>query len=397
MEKIRIHILLVEDSPSDAHLLRKIFLHASQEEWQMSHVERLSEAIDAIRENSLPTLDDSQIESRKQRRFDLVLLDLSLPDSTGLDTLKEFRAAVFDIPVVVLTGLDDEDLALQALAEGAQDYLVKDQLTIQRLVRAIRYAIERSEIINKLRESEERTRQALLQEQELNELKSNFVAMVSHEFRTPMNTIRTSVDILEYNSDKLTDERKTKYFDRIQNAINQMLQLLDEILFLSKTEAAKLEYKPAPLNLENFCSELTDILQFSAGNQHSIIFTCQGEYTQAQMDEDLLSCIFTNLLSNAIKYSPHNSTIWFNLICKDDLATFQVKDEGIGIPLKDQSRLFQTFYRASNVGLIEGTGLGLSIVKKCVDLHGGHIQLESEQDIGTTVIVTLPLNSFAPC
>ncbi|MBW4689004.1 MAG: hybrid sensor histidine kinase/response regulator [Komarekiella atlantica HA4396-MV6] len=395
MEKIRIHILLVEDSPSDARLLRQIFLHASQEEWQMSHVERLSEAIDASRENSLPTLDNSQIESRRQRRFDLVLLDLSLPDSIGLDTLKEFRVAIPDIPVVVLTGLDDEDLALQALAEGAQDYLVKDQLTIQRLVRAIRYAIERSEIINQLRESEERTRQALAKEQELNELKSNFVAMVSHEFRTPMTTIQTSIDILEYNSDKLTDERKTKYFDRIQNAINQMLQLLDEVLFLSKTEAAKLEYKPAPLNLENFCSELTDIFQLSAGNQYNIIFSSQGEHTQTQMDEDLLNCIFTNLLSNAIKYSPQNSTIRFDLICKDGLATFQVKDQGMGIPLKDQARLFQTFYRASNVGVIQGTGLGLSIVKKCVDLHGGHIQLESEQDIGTTVIVTLPLRSFA--
>ncbi|MEH1922566.1 hybrid sensor histidine kinase/response regulator [Nostoc sp.] len=391
MEKFTIHILLVEDSASDAHLLRRIFLHADQEQWQMLHVERLSEAIDASRENSALTLDNSQIVNRRQRRFDLVLLDLSLPDSIGLDTLKEYRAAVPDIPVVVLTGLDDEDLAMQALAEGAQDYLVKDQITIQRLVRAIRYAIERSEILNQLRESEERTRQALAKEQELNELKSNFVAMVSHEFRTPMTTIRTAVDILEYNSDKLTDDRRTKYFDRIQNAINQMLHLLDEILFLSKTEAAKLEYKPTLLNLEKFCSELTDILQINAGSQHSIIFTCQGKSTQAQMDEDLLNCILTNLISNAIKYSPQHSTIWFDLICKDRLAVFQVRDRGMGIPLKDQTRLFQTFYRASNVGVIQGTGLGLTIVKKCVELHGGYIQLESEQGVGTTVIVTLPL------
>ncbi|MFN6531195.1 ATP-binding protein [Nostoc sp. ChiSLP03a] len=391
MEKLTIHILLVEDSASDAYLLRRIFLNSDQEQWQMLHVEQLSEAIEASRENSTSNLDNSQIESRKQRRFDLVLLDLSLPDSIGLDTLKEFMAAVPDIPVVVLTGVDDEDLALQALAEGAQDYLVKDKITIQWLVRAIRYAIERSEILNQLRESEERTRQALAKEQELNELKSNFVAMVSHEFRTPMTTIQTAVDILQYNSYRLTDLRRTKYFDRIQNAINQMLNLLDEILFLSKTEATKLEYKPTLLNLENFCSELTDILQLNAGSKHSIIFTCQGESTQAQIDEDLLNCILTNLISNAIKYSPENDTIWFDLICKDRLAIFQIKDRGMGIPLKDQTHLFQTFYRASNVGVIQGTGLGLTIVKKCVELHGGHIQLESEQGAGTTVIVTLPL------
>lgn len=391
MEKLTIHILLVEDSLIDAHLLRRIFLHADQQQWQMLHVERLSEAIDASRGNSASTLDNSQIESLRQYRFDLVLLDLSLSDSVGLHTLKEFRAAVPDIPVVVLTGLDDEDLALQALAEGAQDYLVKDQITIQRLVRAIRYAIERGEILNQLRESEERTRQALAKEQELNELKSNFVAMVSHEFRNPMTTIRTAVDILEYNSDKLTDDRRVKYFDRIQNAINQMLNLLDEILFLSKTEADKLEYKPTPLNLENFCSELRDIFQLHVGNQRRIIFTSQGKSTQGQMDEDLLNCILTNLLSNAIKYSFQNTNILFDLICKDGLATFQVKDQGIGIPLKDQTHLFQTFYRGSNVGGIQGTGLGLTIVKKCVELHGGHIQLESEQGVGTTVIVTLPL------
>ncbi|MFN6486023.1 MULTISPECIES: ATP-binding protein [unclassified Nostoc] len=391
MEKLTIHILLVEDSSSDANLLRRILLHTDQEQWQILHVERLSEAIDASTENSASTLDNSHIASRKQRRFDLVLLDLGLPDSIGLDTLKEFRAAVSDIPVVVLTGLDDEDLALQALAEGAQDYLVKDQINIQRLVRAIRYAIERSEILNQLRESEERTRQALAKEQELNELKSNFIAMVSHEFRTPMTTIQTAVDILEYNNDKITNDRRTKYFERIQNAINQMLHLLDEILFLSKTEAAKLECKPTLLNLENFCSELTDIFQINAGSKHQIIFTFQGEPTQAQIDEDLLNCILTNLISNAIKYSPQHDTIWFDLICKDSLATFQVRDRGMGIPLKDQTRLFQTFYRASNVGVIQGTGLGLTIVKKCVELHGGYIQLESEQGVGTTVIVTLPL------
>jgi signal transduction histidine kinase len=391
MEKNAIYILLVEDNDSDAHLLRRIFLHADQEEWQMLHVQGLSEAINASRTSWVSNIDNSQIDNISQQKFDLVLLDLSLPDSMGMETLKEFRAAVPNIPVVVLTGLDDEDLAIQALAEGAQDYLVKDQITIQHLVRAIRYAIERSEILNQLRESEERTRQALAKEQELNELKSNFVAMVSHEFRTPMTTIRMAVDILEYNNNKLTEERKIKYFERIQNAINQMLHLLDEILFLSKTEAAKIEYKPTVVNLENFCRELIDSLQLNVGSQQRIIFTFKGESTPAEMDEDLLNFIFTNLISNAIKYSSENGIIWFDLICKDRLATFRLKDQGIGIPLKDQTHLFETFYRASNVGVISGTGLGLSIVKKCVDLHGGHIQLESELGVGTTVIVTLPL------
>jgi signal transduction histidine kinase len=391
MEKTKIHILLVEDSPTDAMLLRQVLLRANPGEWQITHVERLSEAIDISQENTREISPDAENQSFRQQRFDVVLLDLHLPDSIGLDTVKEYRAAIPDISVVVLTGLDDEHLALQAMTEGAQDYLVKDDITIQRLLRSIRYAIERGEILNKLRESEERSRQALVKEQELNELKSNFVAMVSHEFRTPMTTIRTAIEILEFNNDKLTDERRAKYFSRIQKAINQTLQLLDEILFLSRTEVSKQELYPTPLNLETFCRELIEVCQIGAGNQHNIIFTCQGECTQVEMDEELINCIFTNLLSNAIKYSSPDSDILFELICENEIATFRVKDQGRGIPLKDQPYLFQTFYRASNVATTQGTGLGLAIVKKGVELHGGKIQIDSQENVGTTVTVSLPL------
>jgi signal transduction histidine kinase len=258
-------------------------------------------------------------------------------------------------------------------------------------VRAIRYAIEREEILNKLRESEEISRQALAKEQHLNELKSNFVAMVSHEFRNPMTTIRTAIDILQ-NQNSLNEDRKNFYFERVQDAINHMLQLLDEILFLSRTEAAKLEYKPAPLNLISFCEEITEVFQMKASGQQNIIFTYEGVGNLAYMDEELLYCILTNLISNAIKYSPLQSNIRFNLSIRDDVAVFQVQDEGIGIPEKDKVNLFQTFYRASNARRIQGTGLGLAMVKKCVDIHGGEISLESQQDNGTTVTVRLPLN-----
>jgi signal transduction histidine kinase len=391
MQKNRIYILLVEDSPSDAKLLQRIFLHADRYGLRMMHVERLSEAIEVSLAGYKLTADDEQNENTRQARFDLVLLDLGLPDSVGLDTLKGYKAAVPDMPVVVLTGLHDEELAMQALAEGAQDYLVKDQITIQRLVNAIRYAIEREEILKRLRESEEISRQALAKEQELNELKSNFVAMVSHEFRNPMTTIRTAMDILQ-NNNELSEERKNFYFERVQESINHMLQLLDEVLFLSRSEAAKLEYKPAPLDLISFCEEMTEVFQMQAGEQYNIIFNFEGECTPAYMDEELLRHILSNLISNAIKYSPPQRNIWLYLRCRDGMATFRVQDEGIGIPEKDQTNLFQTFYRASNVRRIQGTGLGLVMVKKCVDRHCGEISIESRQNVGTTVTVKLPLN-----
>ncbi|MEA5570886.1 response regulator, partial [Calothrix sp. UHCC 0171] len=239
MNKRTIRILLVEDSLTDAYIILRGFARSNSEEWQITHVDRLSEAIAICSRESNVTGED--ISSQKQQTFDIILLDLHLPDSTGIDTLREFRHVEPNIPVVVLTGLDDEDSGLQAMAEGAQDYLVKDAVTIQRLLRSIRYALERGQILVQLKESEERTRAALRKEQELNELKSSFVAMVSHEFRTPMSTIVSSLDLLRYHEEKITEDKKFQYFQRIENAINQMIQMLDEILFLSRNEIGRVE------------------------------------------------------------------------------------------------------------------------------------------------------------
>lgn len=174
-----------------------------------------------------------------------------------------------------------------------------------------------------------------------------------------------------------------------------MVQLLDEVLFLSKTEVDRVEYRPTALDLKIFCQELTEIFQLNTDAKRDIIFNHHGECTLAQMDENLLSCIFTNLLSNAIKYSFPESKIWFDLVCQGDVAIFRVQDQGIGIPYKDQRHLFETFYRARNVGKIQGTGLGLVIVRKCVDLHGGEIRIKSKEGVGTTITVKLPMHQPA--
>jgi signal transduction histidine kinase len=289
--------------------------------------------------------------------------------------------------------MDDEQLALDAMTRGAQDYLVKDQITVQLLARSLRYAIERGEIVKQLKDSEQRLSQALEQEQKLNLLKSNFIAIASHEFRTPMTTIRSSVELLQFNL-KLTEEKRNTYFDLIKAAINRIVHLMDEVLLLGSTEAGGLKYNPAPLNLEKFCRELIAAVQVNTNEQYVITFSHQGNCNLVEMDEKLLKYIFNNLLSNAIKYSPEGGKIQFDLNAQADTVTFQVQDQGIGIPPEDQLNLFEAFHRCSNVGKIQGTGLGLAIAKKCVDLHQGHIQVTSEVNVGTTFTVVLPLN---PC
>jgi signal transduction histidine kinase len=247
--------------------------------------------------------------------------------------------------------------------------------------------------ITERKQAEAEIRKALEKERELRELKSSFVSMVSHEFRTPLATILVAAELLEHYSDQWTQEKKLTYFRRIQSTVKQLTQLLSDVLLIGKTEAGKIEFNPAPLNLVQFCCELVEELQFGVNsNQHAINFVSQCECLNACMDKKLLRHIFSNLLSNAIKYSPAGGTINFELSCQQGEAIFEVKDEGIGIPLEDQQGLFESFHRASNVGEIPGTGLGLAIVKTAVELHQGKIVVNSEVGVGTTFTVTLPLN-----
>jgi PAS domain S-box-containing protein len=232
---------------------------------------------------------------------------------------------------------------------------------------------------------------ALEKEKQLVELKSRFITTASHEFRTPLTTILMSAKLLEEFGDRASEEKKRLYLERIQIATKRMTQLLDDVLLIGKAEAGKIEFNPAPLLLEKFCSELLEEIQMSVNSKHAIIFTNQAQQVTANVDEKLLRYILSNLLSNAIKYSPKGGEIDFRLSIAAEKAIFHVQDRGIGIPPQDTEQLFHSFHRGSNVENISGTGLGMSIVKQCVDLHGGEINVTSEIGIGTTFVVTLPL------
>ncbi|HEY9613758.1 GAF domain-containing sensor histidine kinase [Allocoleopsis sp.] len=255
------------------------------------------------------------------------------------------------------------------------------------------------------KQAENELRETLKKERELNELKSRFISIASHEFRTPLTSIMGSTELIEHYNHKWTEEKKQVHYNRIYSNIKHMTQMLDEVLLVGKAEARKLEFNPAPMNVIQFCRSLVEELQQGSGREHTIIFTLQGlsaegeiesnfsSYTAANLDKKLLQYIVSNLLSNAIKYSPVSSTIQLVLTCQDSKIEIQIQDEGIGIPEEDQLRLFEAFHRAVNVEGIPGTGLGLVIVKNAVDLHGGSITINSKVGEGTTFTVTLPLNA----
>ncbi|HEY9667223.1 MAG TPA: PAS domain S-box protein, partial [Coleofasciculaceae cyanobacterium] len=242
---------------------------------------------------------------------------------------------------------------------------------------------------------------ALSKEKELGDLKSRFISITSHEFRTPLTTIVSTAELLEYYN--WTKEEQVEQLHLIQDAVQHLLQLLDDLLFIGTAEAGQVRFNPEPLDLKEFCQGLVAEIQQGMGLkpnpkgiEHKLTFASRGVNFFACIDKKLLRQLLSNLLFNAIKYSPAGGLIQFELTCQDDKAIFHIQDQGIGIPREDLPRLFEFFYRAKNVGAIAGTGLGLAIVKTCVDLHRGDITVQSEVGVGTQFTVSLPLKNHFP-
>jgi PAS domain S-box-containing protein len=238
-------------------------------------------------------------------------------------------------------------------------------------------------------------RQALAKEKELGELKSRFVAMASHEFRTPLATIQVASDLLKHYSDKMTPAKKLDRINKIQNEVRNMTELLEDVLTIGKVEAGKVELKLVQVNLEDFCREVIEEFNLSVVAEHSIEFSVSSKYNLtshiAVVDTKLMRQVIINLLSNAIKYSPHSyKVVHVQLSYDDDAFSLSFQDHGIGIPAEDLEKIFDSFHRAQNVGSIPGTGLGLAIAKASVDLHGGTINIDSQVNTGTTISVTIP-------
>jgi signal transduction histidine kinase len=215
--------------------------------------------------------------------------------------------------------------------------------------------------------------------------------MVSHEFRTPLTVILTASEMLHQYYDRMERDKHMERIVTINKQALSMSEMLQSVLTLSKASAGKLEFKPNPIQLGDFCQRMVEQVQHTDTGSHRFQFRMQGDFADARMDEKLLQHILINLLSNAAKYSPDETDIVFDVTRAGTEIMFRIEDHGIGIPKDDLPRLFEAFHRAGNVGMIGGTGLGLAIVKNSVDVHGGTIDVHSVQGAGTTFVVRLPL------
>ena len=226
-------------------------------------------------------------------------------------------------------------------------------------------------------------------EKELARLKSRFVSMTSHEFRTPLSVILSSSELLEAYWQRWTEEKRRSHFQRVQDAAKGMSKMLDGVLLIGRAEAGMLELNPQPLRLRELCDSLVEEMRTVAGDR-TLDYVNEVPEEDVWMDEKLIRHVLTNLLSNAIKYSADASTVRFEVRQNGKAALFDVRDEGVGIPPEERGRLFEAFHRCTNATGIPGNGLGLAIVKKSLDVHGGSIEVESELGKGTRFHVRVP-------
>ncbi|MEA5465695.1 ATP-binding protein [Leptothoe sp. PORK10 BA2] len=243
--------------------------------------------------------------------------------------------------------------------------------------------------ITKRKQTEDEIRHTLERERELNEMKTRFVAMTSHEFRTPLTTILSSAELLEHYGERWDISKQHQYLKKVQTAATHMTRLLNDVLLINKSEAGRMEFNPQPLVLNEFCQEIIEELQITT-DRHELQLRSQLQNIPHPIDGKLMRHILTNLLANAINYSPSGGSVLIDLNTVGEQIEIRVQDQGIGIPPEAHATLFDSFVRGSNVGTISGTGLGLAIVKNSVVLHQGQISFESTVGQGTTFTITLP-------
>ncbi|HEY8400966.1 MAG TPA: hybrid sensor histidine kinase/response regulator [Cytophagaceae bacterium] len=401
-----IKILLVDDDEEDFMLTRDIIDEIPHRKYHLDWVSTYEEAMESIR----------------KKNHDVYLIDYRLGAKTGIDIIKEAIASGCGCPLILLTGQGDIEIDEKATKAGAADYLVKGNINPYQLERSIRYSIrdaknlaqirnlnselekrvaERTEELNNAIEKlekinlqqkkhEEEIKKALIKERELNELKSRFVTVASHEFRTPLSTILSSASLIAKYNGPNDDEKRLKHINRIKSAVTNLTGILNDFLSISKLEEGKENNNPVELDISEFIFEVVEELQAVVLDNQSVKYCHLSDESEVKLDKQILKNILINLISNAIKYSPNGEDIDVTSEIKNRVLTIAVKDKGIGIPEADQQHLFSRFFRAKNAGNIQGTGLGLNIVKKYVDLLKGTIEFRSKENKGTTFIVTIP-------
>ena len=241
------------------------------------------------------------------------------------------------------------------------------------------------------KKAEEEAQKALGRERELNELKSKFVSIASHEFRTPLSTVMSSASLIQQYNQRKEADKVSKHVQRIKSSVNHLTSILNDFLSLGKLEEGRIDVVKEAVSVSDFLGEVEEEIASNLRPGQHLKISCSDGLQQVYSDTRILRNILFNLISNASKYSDAGKTIYISSVQDENGVFFIIRDEGIGIPAEDQKHMFDRFFRASNAGNVQGTGLGLNIVKRYVELLGGNISFSSEFGKGSIFTVWIPL------
>jgi signal transduction histidine kinase len=242
--------------------------------------------------------------------------------------------------------------------------------------------------------AEEEMEKALLKEKELNTLRSTFISMASHEFRTPLASIKSSVDLLDMYIEEAKPSMQGalgRHLSKVRNQIDRLTDMMNDVLILGKTEAKKMPFEPVKTDVVAFCMDFLEQNFLNRADGRFVKLEVKGKRKKVMLDTGLFSHILSNVLTNAFKYSAGAPNPELTLSFSEEQLFIEVRDYGIGIPEEEQSQLFESFFRAKNAIQLQGTGLGLVIVKEFTQMHGGSVAVKSKQNQGTLVRINLPL------
>jgi PAS domain S-box-containing protein len=271
----------------------------------------------------------------------------------------------------------------KAAEDKLKNYSIELEKQVQDRTMILREAIE------ELQNTKEELNEALTKEKELNDLKSRFVSLVSHEFRTPLTGVLSSLSLVRQHGELNNFDKQIKHIQRIKESVNGLTDILNDMLSISKLEEGKIAVTSEIIDVKEFVGGVATELQALSKNKQTIAYAHTGS-NQVFIDKKIVKHILFNLISNAIKFSDEGKTIHVSSYATNENLKLVVKDEGIGISAEDQEHLFERFFRAQNASNIQGTGLGLNIVGKYVEMLGGTIAFNSELNKGTAFIITLP-------
>jgi signal transduction histidine kinase len=373
MDQPTTHVLLIEDNPGDADLVR-LRLTEGASPARVDCVSRLSEAL----------------ESLGREKFSLVLLDLNLPDSKGADTFRRVLEMAPNVPVVVLSGQDDEALAIKAVHQGVQDYLIKGNITSKHLDRAMRYAVERQALLRSLE---------MASKQQL-EFKDRFLSHVSHELRTPLTCIHQYVTILLDGLAGPLAPDQNDHLKTVLKSVNQLHAMIRDLLEATRAESGKLRVEPRCIATAELIQQAVAMMRPTAQEKHvGLEVGLDHRIPLVYADPDRMLEVLINLMDNAIKFTPADGAVTVKACMSEadpDFVYVSVTDTGRGISPEAKALIFERLYQDPDSvdSNRSGLGLGLFICRELIRLQHGRIWVSSEPGQGSTFSFTLPTYSL---